>query len=350
MATSGSYGGYTYRVNQLIEDAALRAGIPAQMMTADLLQRSLRALNLLFAEMPNLRIYTWQQQRILIPIYEGVQAATAPVGTFNLLDCNLRTPVRLDPTLVSSASGTTANSDDDDFETKFTQNAALGNLKATFDDETSVYEIGVLWGASATVSFVVERSPDGGTTWLEVGSFTGSVADREWTWLALANSSLSTDWRIRMTSGTLNAREIYWGGLYRDVPMGVLSRSQFSQMPNAGQASQPLQAWKDRQLSVPVLRLWPLPARAYRYCHIAAYQQRMLANVVTLRETLDVPERWYESITARLAVKLCRTFEEAKKERLPDLMSQVNESMLPAISEDRDGAPVIMQPSVGYYT
>jgi hypothetical protein len=351
MATSGQYGGFTYRVNQLIEDAALEAGIPAPMLTADVLLRAMRALNLMFTSMPNLRIYTWQQKQILIPMYEGQVACLAPDGTFNLLDRLVRTPTRLEPTLTSSAGGTTANSDDDDFETTFTQVSTLGNLQAVFDSDTQVYEIGLLWGATATVTFVLEWSPDSGATWQQIGDEQSvDAVDRKWFWWAPDGVIPTTHYRVRMTSGTLVTRELYWGGAPSDITLAPLTRTQFMQMPTKSQPGRPTQAWLDRQQTNTYLQLSPPPSTTYRYCHVAAIQQKMLADVTSLRETLDVPLRWLDTVKANLAIRICRTFPEAKIERLKLLQEQLAETYMPAQSEDRDGASITVFPQIGGYT
>lgn len=352
MAISNSFGGFTYRVNQMIEDAALDAGIPAQLLTAEMLQRMIRTLNVMLQEMPNLRIFTWQQQRIIIPLYEATSAVPAPTGTFNLLDRNCRQPTRLTNAIVtSSAGGVIGYTVDDDFETKMTQNAPNGFVQAAFTDQTQVFEFGILWGAAATYGYVIERSDDS-VTWVQVGDAQlVTVADREWTWVAPDGNVSSYYWRLRITNGTtFIAREIFFGGIYRDVPFGPLSRTQYSQMVNRSTPGQPLQAFLDRQRDVPIMYVWPPASKAYRYYHIAAYQQRQIADVLTLRETLDVPQRWYGVIVKQLAVRICERFEEAKKDRLEDLRGQLAGVTMPAVTEDRDGAPIVLQPDIRAYT
>lgn len=351
MAISFVYREFEYRVNQLIEDAALDAGIVSSMLTADLLQRGMRALNLLLSSMPNLRIYTWQQRQILIPIYENDSRVNAPTDTFNLLDRVLRTPTRMTGTLTSSAGGTIAYADDDDFDTVLTQTSATGNVQIQLGTAAQLYEIGILWGATATVTAVIERSDDG-TTWYQVTNDAQTIeaVDREWWWFAPEGAIPSLYWRVRLTSGTLVAREIYFGGPYSDIPISPLNRNQYMQLPIKTQPGRPLQAWLDRQRNKPVLRLWYPPSRAYRYCHIAAIQQQMLADVTSLRETLDVPQRYLDAIRAALAVRICRTWQEADKKRLPDLIQQMVDTQLPAITEDRDGSPIMAYPNIRGYT
>lgn len=350
MAISNSYGAFNYPVNQLIEDAALDAGILPQVLTADLLVRAMRQLNLMLTSMPNLRVYTWSQKQIIIPLYENVSAVETPAGTFNLLDPQFRNPTRLEGTLTSSAGGTTANADDDDFETLFTQSAPAGNLQIEFDTETQLYELGILWGATATVSYVIERSDDA-ITWLQVDDTqTVDAVDRAWTWFAPDGAVPSLYWRVRMTSGTLSAREVYFGGPYNDITIAKLSRSQYMQMPTKSQPGRPLQAWLDRQRETPILRVWQTPQRLYRYYHIAAIQQKMFADVTTLRQTIDVPLRWLDTIKANLAIRICRTFPEADKNRLPMLQEQLAGTVMPAVSEDRDGADVQIYPNIRGYT
>lgn len=350
MAISNSYGAFNYPVNQLIEDAALDAGIPSQLLTADLLTRAMRALNLILTSMPNLRIYTWQQKQILIPLYENQAAVVAPPGTFNLLDRNFRQPTRLDGTLTSSASGIVRFADDDDFETRLVQTAPLGNLQLTLATATQLYELGILWGATASVSYVIERSDDE-IVWLQVDDeVTVDAVDRQWTWVALDGAVPSLYWRARMTSGTLDAREVYFGGTYTDITLAQLTRNEYMTMPTKAQPGRPLQAWLDRQRDQTILRVWQVPQRMYRYCHIAAIQQKMLADVTSLRQTLDVPLRWLDAMRAQLALRICRTFPEAKIERLKLLQEQAAETYMPAQSEDRDGSPITIFPQISGYT
>ncbi len=350
MATSNSYGAFNYPVNQLVEDAALNAGVPSPLLTADLLLRAMRELNLMLTSMPNLRIYTWQQKQILIALYENQAAVVAPQGTFNLLDRNFRQPTRLEGTVTSSTGGIARFADDDDFETRLVQTAPLGNVQLTMTSSTQLYELGVLWGASASVSYVIERSDDA-LLWLQLGDeVVVDAVDRQWTWIELDGAVPSLYWRLRMTSGTLDAREVYFGGIYTDITLAKLTRNQYMTMPTKAQPGQPLQAWLDRQQDQTILRVWQVPQRQYRYCHIAAIQQKMLADVTSLRQTIDVPLRWLDMVRSQLAVRICRLFPEAKMERLKVCQEQAAESYMPAQSEDRDGSAISIFPQISGYT
>lgn len=350
MTISNSYGAFNYPVNQLIEDAALDAGIPSSLLTADILLRAMRALNLMLTSMPNLRIYTWQQKQILIPLYENQAAVVAPAGTFNLLDRNFRQPTRLSGTLSSSDGGVVRFADDDDFETRLVQVAPLGNVQIELASATQLYELGVLWGATASVSYVTESSDDT-VTWRQIDDeVVVDAVDRQWTWVALDGAVPALYWRLRMTSGTLDAREVYFGGMYTDITLAKLTRNQYMTMPTKAQPGRPLQAWLDRQRDQTILRVWQVPQRQYRYCHIAAIQQKMLADVTSLRQTLDVPLRWLDMMRSQLAVRICRTFPEAKLERLKVCQEQAAEAYMPAQSEDRDDSPITIFPQIAGYT
>ncbi len=65
---------------------------------------------------------------------------------------------------------------------------------------------------------------------------------------------------------------------------------------------------------------------------------------------IDVPYTWYEFFVSEWAARICEQFEEAKKDRLPELQTAAMAKRLLAASEDRDPSPIIIKPYLaGYY-
>src|SRR5215471_8611059 len=102
MATSGTVSTTVFETQKLIDHSFRRTKLSPQQITPEYLET---ATDLLFLSLSTRGIALWCVEKIILPMYEAVQTVPCPVGTVDVLNCNLRTSNRLTGTN-SSSEGT----------------------------------------------------------------------------------------------------------------------------------------------------------------------------------------------------------------------------------------------------
>ena len=161
-------------------------------------------------------------------------------------------------------------------------------------------------------------------------------------------------WRVRDTSGTLpTVGTLTFSTAPYEIPMAKLSNDDYAALPNktfsVPSGSKSLQFWFDKQISP---RLWIWPASQDSTDQIVVWSQRQIQDVGALTNTLDVPQRWLESIILLLA---CRCAVELPAGELPQgrleyLEAKSAEHLAQAEDGESDGAPIRLSPNIAGYT
>lgn len=351
MATSGSLASVSYKANVLFEEAASRAGIVPNVVTGEMIVRFLRMLNTTLEDFMNWGVPLWTRQQILVPTYEGVADVDMPEGTSLVLSANRRTMQRPTGTNVSGAGGTVANAFDDDFSTILTQVSTNGNVQTAFGSATTVNTIGLLAGATASFSGVVEASSDG-STWKTILTLTAeSLVDEEWLWLDTDYAKPMLYWRLRATGGsTIILRELYWGNTPQEIPLGVYGLDDYNWLPNKFMLGQITQFYQQRDAEVVSIKVWPLTSATCKYDHLVIWRERYVYSVTAINQDVEVPRRWKEALTAIMADKICRSFKEADQARLSMLTGEAIAARTLAMGEERDLGPMTLLSDVSMYT
>lgn len=351
MATSGSLAPVSYKANVLFEEAASRAGIVPNVVTGEMIIRFLRMLNTTLEDFLNWGIPLWTRQQLLIPTYEGVARVDMPEGTSLVLSANRRTYQRPEGTNVSSASGTVAYAFDGDFDTELTQTSTNGNVQTAFGSATTINGVGLLAGATATFSGVVEASSDG-STWKTIITLTAeSLVDEEWLWLDTDYAKPMEYWRLRATGGsTIILRELYWGNTPQEIPLGVYGLDDYNWLPNKFQLGQITQFYQQRDAEVTYVLVWPLTSETNKYDHLVVWRERYIYSVTTINQALEIPRRWQEALTAIMADKVCEAFKEADKTKQVALAARAREARTLAMGEERDLGPMTLLADISMYT
>lgn len=327
MAYSGTISQTVFDTRKVIDNAFRRCKIPAAMISSEHIDIANDQLYLLLSALANDGAPLWCIEKVLMPLYEGTGDVTMPVGTVDILNGNLRT--------LQEVSGT-------DVTTSTT-------VTTTLDSETAVSTVGVLWSA-ASVPLALERSTDG-STWTTIQTETPSAVSGEWTWFDLTSSVATLYFRIRATSGTLSATQTYLGNNPTEIPLARLNRDDYTNLPNkVFQSNRPLQYWFDRQVSQPVMHLWPVPNSAATVYQLVLWRHRHIMDVGTMAQSLEVPQRWLDAIVASLAAKLSIEIPEVAAEMIPLLSQLAAAAMNSAQTEERDNSPIRWAPNVSMYT
>jgi hypothetical protein len=302
----------------------------AQQITSEMIDIANDQLYLILANLANRGVQLWCIERLIMPLYEGQGAVTLPIGTVDVLNTNLRT--------LQEATGTTATT-----STTY-QNYSVNGLTVT--------TVGIKWSATSR-PFVIEQSNDG-ILWTAVETQESTSAPTqvagEWLWIDTEVPVTADYFRVRVTSGTLSASEIYFGNTPNEIPIARLNRDDYTALPNKSFLGRPLQFWFDRQLNQPIMRLWPAPNAQAETQQIVLWRHRYIQDVGTMTQELDVPQRWFDAIVAMLASKLAEETPEVDANLMPILEAKAEKALAQAENEERDNSPIYWTPNLSMYT
>lgn len=120
-----------------------------------------------------------------------------------------------------------------------------------------------------------------------------------------------------------------------------ISRSDFAALPYPTQSGdRPTQFYFDRQIT-PIVNLWPVQDNTTKTFGYFAWVFQQ--DVGDLYNQLDVPNRWYEALTANLAMRLAIKFAP---DRVPMLKSEAVEMFNAAAAEDVESVPLRITPNI----
>jgi hypothetical protein len=364
MSLSGSNTGalLPYTAQNLLEEACSRAGIPPEGITGEIVYKFLDQLNLCFTSLLNRGIQLWKRQQLILPTYINVNQVPLPAGYNVVTTLNRRSLFRATTTPSSTPTNGTPFSDaggdanaafDDDFATACVQTTPNGAIGYHFDQPGIVTNVGVLSGTSGTFALFFEYSNDG-TDYTAVDAATVTFAAAgEWAWFDLSGTPQggALYWRVRSVGDVpFAAEEIFFGNTPQEINLGMWNLDDFSNMPNKNQGGQVVNWYQQRNVSAPVLYVWPTPNNLSRYDTLVVWATQYLDQVTRITQGLDLPPRWYDAITADVAFRCCRSFKEADKKLLPFLKEDRDETMSLAQAEERDPAPTNYDLGVSNYT
>jgi hypothetical protein len=126
-----------------------------------------------------------------------------------------------------------------------------------------------------------------------------------------------------------------------DLTITRISVSTYATIPNKLQQARPIQVWIER-LDTPRFTVWPVPDNSQPYVFVY-WRLRRMQDAGTGVNTMDMPFRFYEAMTAGLAYHLALKIPGAM-DRLPILKAQYDEAWDLASSEDREKAAVRFVP------
>jgi hypothetical protein len=126
-----------------------------------------------------------------------------------------------------------------------------------------------------------------------------------------------------------------------DLTITRISVSTYATIPNKLQQARPIQVWIER-LDTPRVTVWPVPDNSQPYVFVY-WRLRRMQDAGTGVNTMDMPFRFYEAMTAGLAYHLALKIPGAM-DRLPILKEQYDSAWELASTEDREKAAVRFVP------
>jgi hypothetical protein len=127
-----------------------------------------------------------------------------------------------------------------------------------------------------------------------------------------------------------------------DLTISRISVSTYATIPNKLTQARPIQVWIERLQPAPRITVWPVPDNSQPYTFVY-WRMRRIDDAGNGVNTMDVPFRFYEAMTAGLAYHLALKVPNGL-ERLQVLKAQYDEAWDLASTEDREKAPVRFVP------
>lgn len=136
-------------------------------------------------------------------------------------------------------------------------------------------------------------------------------------------------------------------GVNTDITLNRISVSTYANIPTKSQSGRPYQIYVNRATSSPEITLWPVPDSSIPYTLAYWYMKREDDATNPISQTLEIPFRFYNALTAGLAYHIALKKPEVA-ERISMLKDLYDEAFQLAADEDRDRASVRFTPFTDY--
>ena len=313
-------GQTSIKLSTVLDHAFRRAGVPAESQTPETISIAKNNLFFLLTNYANKGMTYWCVQEQFLPLTQGRISNTLPDGTVDIYSANFRR--------MSSTTGTDT-SDTLWFTRQFDSSTQIVMLKIDSD-----------YSGSITIS----TSPDD-VTYTDHSSVAHTGVA---TWYALDPTFDTTYLRLSVSTGTLTVTELLTVSSYFDMQLYRMNRTEYSQLPNKTTQSTPMQFWYDRKIT-PEMVLWPAPnADSESHC-IQYFRNHQIADVGSLTEELQLPDRWLEAAIWSLAENLCFELPGISADRMKFCAERAASSLNDAQNEERDNSTVSFSPDISVY-
>jgi hypothetical protein len=350
MATSGTISTTVFNTREVIDSAYRGCRLPAAAVTGEMIHTAQQQLWLLLSALANQGAPLWCQTRYLLGLTQGAFSLSCPVGTVDVLNANIRDVTRLTGTYTAT-EGDADLAFDGDVDTMCDQSAAAGSITMELETATAITTVGILPGATGTWSIQLQYSDDGVSYTTFYTDTDLSVTDMEWVWFDIQGVQPHSYYRLLAVSPTvLDVRELVWANNPMAIPVSRINKDDYYNLPDRTFQGRPVQYWLSRQRDVPIMQLWPAPDSASVFRQIEILVHRHIMDVGTLRQEIEVPQRWYDAVVWQLAKKLSLITPEVKPEVIPIVREEAADTLRLAWAEERDDSPMKILPNISAYT
>ena len=369
--TSGTVQTYSYDQRKVIDHAMRRAGRFQPSIGAEDIAIAQDLIYTTLSEWINAGFPLWTKEFVLLPCQIGSPDIVTPQGTVEVLTAFWRV---LNPYRGPAATNTGTNVSQL-FGGAPTTDVIIPGPNAgvivNFGTQTEVDTIGILPGAAglnqsnpAILSLEVSTSNDG-VTWTSQQALTAVFYSGIWAYFDLDPTLTFTYLQVSLPTGTLDLQQMNFGlANGQDIMFGVLNIDDYYTLPNKQyQASRPNSFWQDRQLTVPVLKMWPTANQdAYYNGTPSALIRRYIQDPGQMTNGIEVPARALEALQWRVAQKLVHELPDepnsqqnyftlmAKQQRIQNIEQNAMKAEALFWSEERTRGPIRLAPSIRGYT
>jgi hypothetical protein len=367
--TSGTLQTAVWTSRQVIDHAARRAGVAAEMTSAENVQIAQECLNSILATWVSIGFPLWTRQYQLLSPAIGSPDVPCSYGTMDVLDVYWRqfAPWRGAATLTSGSDGSIlcAGAPNADVMVTSINPGIYINQGAAAEVDT----IGILLGGSAsiTASLVVQTSSNG-STWTTSQTLPSTTfAPGTWQYFDLNPAVTAQYVRVYFpyaTSTTIYLNQVLFGlAGWTDAKLGDLNIDDYYNLTNRGQqGNRANSCFVDRQISAPVIKIWnTLNAAGWYAGTVTALTRSYIQDVGAMYNAIEIPQRAVEALTWRLAATLIWEINDTKAETNP-FMAQAKQAKFGLLeanaakqeayfwAEERSAGPINITPLIKAYT
>jgi len=130
-----------------------------------------------------------------------------------------------------------------------------------------------------------------------------------------------------------------------DTPVRIISREEYTRLPNKTSQGKIVQAFYDPQLGNGVLRVWPTPDNATDVLQF--WYERILEDFDAAGDTPDFAIEWSEALILGLAARMARTAGTLGRQQIAEIKAAADEALIIAMNYDRSNASSFFQPDFG---
>lgn len=337
--TSGTYASLQQDNQNIIDEAAERAGIDPSIIVGQKLIGAIRTLNLTIQSWINRGCNLWTIQKKFIGLNVNQSAYSLPIGTSSIQEMNLRRSRRnLGGTPFSSEGGDAANAFDNNPNTACTQTAPNGYISYDWTPaQFGIQMVGIQSNVTINYTIACEYSFDN-VTWLTamdipIQSYPQSVPQ----WFSVPVPIPAVAFRVRETGGsTLDIQELYFNSMVQDTVMTAQGRDIYMSYSQKYQQGTPSIYYLDRQIN-PIVYIWPVPQSVQQFQTIFFNYTQEMQDIGSMTNVAQVPTRFNEALTAALAHKFSIKYSKETGTDLATiqyLKSLADEEYLIAFKED----------------
>lgn len=335
MATSGTVGTTVFNTQRVIDHAVRRCKLAPEQVTASHLQTALELLWLMLSSWSNKLLALWAIDRPLLALSEAQGDVYLPAGTLDVMNAQIRTIQPIDGSLVQHGFGV-----NNYYQFDFTSAAQLT-------------QVGLTFSANATVGFVIQLSTDGASYTTRVTVSPQAFFNGQTVWYDITNGGAGTI-SIRIyadVTSSIQLSSCVAGNNPSDIPLTLMDRDTYANLPNKQYLGRPVQYYYDRQRGQPKLVLWPVPSAQYvQYTLISLYTHRQIQDVGTMQQEIEVPQRWYEAVVAGLASKCAGAYKEVDPQIKMALAAEAEAEFNLAATGETDRGALRITPNIRRYT
>lgn len=332
--TTGAVSTVAYDTRTVIDRAYGTLGLTPQQITGEKIQIAQDLLSLVLADLVNTSSPLWCLEKVLITLAQGQRTYTLPVGTNDVNRAFYRTMSNVTPATATNLLGA--------------YTVDFGLNPAGINNDTSVTTWAIDWiGAAIPVTF---QASEDGLTWTATGdSGLVSSSGSGTIWYDMKVSNAKRYWRVIPTAGSLSITSARVYNTPNDINMYRMNKDQYWNQTNKFFQGRPLQFYLNRFLT-PTMDLWPQPDLLAQQNVMVVYRQRLIMDIGSMQQAIEVPTRWFYTIIFALGDALSYVTPEAKPNNIAMVQSRAQQMLKTAWTEERDKSPVQFNVNLRAYT
>lgn len=352
MAVSGSIG-RIFTTDVVIDHAFRGVRLDPQAISGEDTDTALTQLDLMLSAWANEGTPLWCQTKYILALRQGVYSldvsAQVP-GVVDVLEANLRQCNRFIGT-VSASAGTASFAFDSNPETACTQVATGGTIDNFLSTAASVQNVGIMPFVSGIWNISLQYSSDGVTwTTFYTNAALPAVAG-QFFWVDFQGLPARQYWRLQANGTTvLNVAELFWGNQAQEIQVARINKDDYWNLPNKSFEGRPVQYWCDRQISGPVMQIWPAPGAAFVFQAITILAHRHIMNSTDMSGTVEVPQRVFDAVWMSLSERLRAVISRVDKNATMEVPGMAKQARMLMWGEEIDESPINLQIDISPYT